>query len=160
MVILRISKWWERSRLNIGGGDSEEWLEGGGDEGGDLFLSGFSLFSSSFQSVSFHSAWFHSRFFTKFFHPFSLKAIWAQLLKVPARSTFEMLFSISLMKEYFTVIFGLPKGLWFVWNAEIYLAGTHLQGIRIIIPINMSLLFEMIFPSSHLILSMRLRHLI
>ena len=35
--ISRISKWWERSRLNMGGDNSEEWLEGGGDEEGDLF---------------------------------------------------------------------------------------------------------------------------
>ena len=36
-AISRISEWWERSRLNIEGEDSEKWLEEGGVEGGDLF---------------------------------------------------------------------------------------------------------------------------
>ena len=51
-AISRISEWWERSRINIEGDDSKKWSEEGGVEGGDLFQIGFSLFSSSFQSVS------------------------------------------------------------------------------------------------------------
>ena len=109
-AISRISKWWERSRLHIEGDDSEEWLKKGDDVGGGLFQFGFSLFSSSFQSVSSQSAYFDSRFSTNSVHLFSSEAIWAQLLKVPAGSTFEMIFSISLMNECLTVIFGLPKG--------------------------------------------------
>ena len=48
------------------------------------------------------------------------------------------------MNQCLTVIFGLPKGLLFVRKVEINLADTHLQGIRITFPINMSLLFEII----------------
>ena len=81
-AILRILKWRESSRLNIGGDNSEEWLEGGGEEGGDLFEFEFSLFCLSFQSESSHSACFDSIFSTNFVHLFSSKAIWAQQLKL------------------------------------------------------------------------------
>ena len=46
------------------------------------------------------------------------------------------------MKECLTVTFGLTRSLLFVSKAEINLASTYLPGIRIILTIYMSLLFE------------------
>ena len=107
-AISRNSKWWERSRLNIKGDNSEERLEEGGVKGGDLFKFGFSkeggveggdlfkfgvsLFSSSFQSISSQSACFDSKFYTNSINLFWSIAIWAQILKVPTGSSFEMIF--------------------------------------------------------------------
>ena len=60
------------------------------------------------------------------------------------------------MNECLTVIFGLPRGLLFVWKVEINLVSTHLQGIRITFPINMSLLFEITFSTVSIFLNFSL----
>ena len=92
MTISRFLKWCKKSWLKIGGGDVDEWLKGGGGEGGDLFQSEFPLIvSSSFQSELFYSACFDSKFSTNSVHLILSKAIWTRLLKVPAGSTFEMI---------------------------------------------------------------------
>ena len=81
MTISRFLKWCKKSWLKIGGGDVDEWLKGGGDEGGDLFQSEFPLIvSSSFQSELSHSACFDSKFSTNSVNLTSSKVTWAQLL--------------------------------------------------------------------------------
>ena len=87
-------------------------------DGRDLFQSSFSSglfeFSSgslSFQSESSQSACVDSKLFTSYVHLLSSKATWVQLLKLPAGSTLETMFPISLINECHTVIFGLPNGL-------------------------------------------------
>ena len=102
MVVLRVLNWFEISLLDRGKGCDEEWLdeerEGGGDEGGDLFQSEFSSGSVSFKSKSSQSACFYSKLLTNSVHLISSKATWAQLLKLLARSTLEIDFSMSIFK--------------------------------------------------------------
>ena len=113
-------------------GGVEEWLkeerEGGSDDRGDLLQSEFCLGSLSFQSKSFQSACVDFKLCTSYVYLLSAKATWAQLLKLPAGSTLEIIFSIFLIKKCRTVKFGLPNCLFFIWNTEISLAGTHLHG--------------------------------
>ena len=110
---------WEISWLKREKGGVDEWSnedeeedeEEGGDWGQDIFQSELSWSVSwSFQSESSYSACFDSRSWTKSVQIDSSKAMCAQLLKLPAGSTFEIIFPMSLIKECLTVIFGLPKG--------------------------------------------------
>ena len=136
MVFPRVLKWFEITLLERGEGGVGEWLDEerkeGGDEGGNLFQSQFSLSLLSFQSESSQSACFDSKLLINSIHLVSSKASWAQLLKLPAGSTLEIILSMSLIKECRTVIFGLPKRIFTLWKGVINLAGIHLHGIRII----------------------------
>ena len=126
-----------------------------------IFISSFFIFPIWIIPISF------SNFFTNSVNLISSKAIWTKLLKVPAGLTFETIFSISLMKKCVTVYL------------EVFIRLK--SKIRIIFPRKISLLFEIIFSiisiflnfsltwtffifnsltSSHLILSMRLWHLL
>ena len=94
MTIPKILKWREMPWLKREKGGVDEWLDEQGEEGGDeveyLFQTDFLLLVS----LSF----FNSIFSTNYVHLDSSKTVYAQLLKLPAESTVEILFPISFVK--------------------------------------------------------------
>ena len=113
MVIQRVLKWFEISLLERGEGGVGEWLdeerEEDSDKGGDLFQSEFSSDLFPFKSESSQSTCFDSKLLTNSANLVSSNTTWAQLLKLLAGSTLEIIFPKSLIKECRIVIFGLPK---------------------------------------------------
>ena len=93
MVIPTVLKLFEISFLERGEGGVGELLDEERGKGGD---EGEYLFQSEFSWESFQSACFDSKLLTNSTHLVSSKAIWAQLLKLPAGSTSEIIFQYHL----------------------------------------------------------------